>query len=143
MTGKTTYDSSNIFAKNLRGEIPCHRIFEDEHALAFMDIIPQTDGHTLVIPKVEATSLLDMPADAWGPYMLRVQKVARAVKKGMKAEGLLVQQFNGAVAGQTVFHLHFHLLPRWNGVPLRRHEGGMEKPEVLAANAQKIIAALQ
>lgn len=142
MPDKSTYQPDNIFAKILRGEIPCHRVLEDEVALAFMDVMPQADGHTLVIPKQNAMNLLDMPADAWGPYMERVQRVAHAVKSGMNAEGILIQQFNGSAAGQTVFHLHFHILPRWEGVALRRHTGEMEKPEVLASNAEKIRAAI-
>jgi histidine triad (HIT) family protein len=142
MPDKHTYRADNIFAKILRGEIPCNKVYEDEHALAFMDIMPQAEGHTLVIPKQNAMNLFDMPEDRWGPYMQCVQKVARAVKAGMNSEGLLIQQFNGSAAGQTVFHLHFHLIPRWEGVPLRRHTGEMEKPAVLAANAERIRAAL-
>ena len=142
MPDKSSYQPDNIFAKILRGEIPCHRVLEDEYALAFMDVMPQANGHTLVIPKQNAMNILDMPEGAWGPYMQRVQLVARAVKSGMDAEGILVQQFNGSAAGQTVFHLHFHVLPRWEGVALRRHTGQMEKPDVLAANAEKIRAAL-
>jgi histidine triad (HIT) family protein len=136
------YDSGNIFAKILRGEMPCRRIFEDDVALAFMDIMPRADGHALVIPKVAARGLLDMPPDALGPYMQRVQRVAGAVQRGMAAEGLTLQQFNEAAGGQVVFHLHFHILPRWEGVALRPHSGQMEKPEVLAANLAKIKAAL-
>ncbi len=142
MPDKSSYQPDNIFSKILRGEIPCHRVLEDEYALAFMDVMPQADGHTLVIPKQNAMNMLDMPANAWGPYMERVQRVAIAVKSGMNAEGILIQQFNGPAAGQTVFHLHFHVLPRWEGVPLRRHSGQMEKPDVLAANAERIRASL-
>ena len=138
----SAYDSTNIFARMLRGEIPAHKVFEDDVALAFMDIMPRADGHTLVIPKHPARGLLDMPADVLGPYMQRVQKVAAAVKTGMQAEGLTVQQFNESAGGQVVFHLHFHLLPRWEGVPLKPHTGQMEKPELLAAHAEKIKAAL-
>ena len=142
MPDKSSYQPDNIFSKILRGEIPCHRVLEDEYALAFMDVMPQADGHTLVIPKQNAMNMLDMPANAWGPYMERVQRVAIAVKSAMNAEGILIQQFNGPAAGQTVFHLHFHVLPRWEGVPLRRHSGQMEKPDVLAANAERIRASL-
>lgn len=142
MPDKSTYQTDNIFAKILREEIPCHRILETEFALAFMDIMPQADGHTLVIPKQNAINMFEMPADAWGPYMQTVQRVAGAVKQGMKADGLLVQQFNGTAAGQTVFHLHFHLIPRWEGMTLRRHTGNMEKPAILEANAELIRAAL-
>ena len=136
------YDSNNIFAKILRGELPCHRIFEDDVALAFMDIMPQAEGHSLVIPKTLARGFLDLPTSAVGPYMERVQKVAAAVRKGMQSDGLTIQQFNEQAGGQVVFHLHFHILPRWTGVPLGRHTGVMEKPEKLIANAAKIRAAV-
>ena len=142
MPDKTIYQPDNIFAKILRGEIPCHRILENEFALVFMDVMPQADGHTLVIPKLNVINLLEMPGEAWGTYMQTVQHAAKAVKEGMQADGLLVQQFNGAAAGQTVFHLHFHLIPRWEGVTLRRHSGDMEKPAVLEANAARIKSAL-
>ena len=142
MPNEDVYLPDNIFAKILRSEIPCHRVLENEFALAFMDIMPQADGHTLVIPKQNAVNFFDMPADQWGTYMQTVQQVGRAVKDGMKADGLLVQQFNGPAAGQTVFHLHFHLIPRWEGTPLRRHSGNTEMPAVLEANAERIRAAL-
>jgi histidine triad (HIT) family protein len=135
------YDPGNIFAKILRGEMPCHRIFEDDVALAFLDIMPRADGHALVIPKVAARGILDMPAEALGPYMQRVQRVAAGVLRGMGAEGLTLQQFNEAAGGQVVFHLHVHILPRWSGVALRP-PGKMADPEVLAAHLAKITAAL-
>ncbi|HEY8578950.1 MAG TPA: HIT family protein [Beijerinckiaceae bacterium] len=135
------YQPDNIFARILRNELPAHKVFEDDVALAFLDIMPQADGHTLVIPKLAARGLFDMPPDAWGPYMERVQLVAAAVKKGMEAEGLSLRQFEGAAGGQTVFHLHFHILPRWAGVPLRRHGDAIQKPEILKANAARIRAA--
>ena len=138
----TAYDTNNIFAKILRGEMPATRVYEDEVALAFMDIMPRADGHVLVIPKVPARGILDMPPEALGPYMERVQKVAAAVKAGMGADGLTLQQFNETSGGQVVFHIHFHVLPRWEGVALKPHTGQMEKPEVLAAHAAKIRAAL-
>ena len=138
----TAYDTNNIFAKILRGEMPATKVYEDEVALAFMDIMPRGDGHVLVIPKVPARGILDMPGEALGPYMERVQKVAAAVKAGMGADGLTLQQFNESAGGQVVFHIHFHVLPRWEGVPLKPHSGAMEKPEVLAAHAAKIRAAM-
>ena len=138
----SAYDSNNIFAKILRGEMPATKVYEDEVALAFMDIMPRADGHVLVIPKVPARGILDMPGEALGPYMQRVQKVAAAVKAGMGADGLTLQQFNETSGGQVVFHIHFHVLPRWEGVVLKPHTGQMEKPEVLAAHAAKIRAAL-
>jgi histidine triad (HIT) family protein len=136
------YEHSNIFAKILRGEMPSHKVFEDEVALAFMDIMPRADGHTLVIPKAPCRNLLDIRADDLSALMPRVQKVARGVKQAMQADGLTLQQFNEQAGGQIVFHLHFHILPRWGGVPLRPPASQMEKPEVLAAHAEKIRAAL-
>jgi histidine triad (HIT) family protein len=135
------YDPTNIFAKILRGDAPCVKVFEDEVALAFMDIMPRTEGHVLAIPKVvEARGLLDMPAAALGPFMQRVQIVAAAAVKGMDAEGLTLQQFNETAGGQIVFHLHFHVLPRWTGVALRP-PGTMGDRAAIAANAEKIRAA--
>ena len=141
MADTDPYQPENIFARILRGELPAHKVFEDEVALAFLDVMPQSHGHTLVIPKLSVRGMIDMPADAWGPYMVRVQKVAAAVRKGMEAEGLTVRQYEGAAGGQTVFHLHFHIIPRWVGEPLRRHGDSMEKEDVLKANAAKIRAA--
>ena len=138
----SSYDPNNIFAKILRGEIPSTKVYEDHVALAFMDVMPRGEGHVLVIPKIPARGILDMPPEALGPFMQRVQKVAAAAKAGMGADGLTLQQFNESAGGQVIFHLHFHVLPRWDGVPLKPHTGQMEKPEVLAANAQKIKAAL-
>lgn len=135
------YETDNIFAKILRGEIPAHRVFEDDVALAFLDIMPQTPGHTLVIPKLAVRGMVDMPPDAWGPYMTRVQLVAAAVRKGMEAEGLNLRQYEGSAGGQTVFHLHFHILPRWAGEQLRRHGDRMEKQDVLKEQAARIRAS--
>jgi histidine triad (HIT) family protein len=137
-----SYDPDNIFAKILRGDIPCTKVFEDDVALAFMDIMPRADGHTLVIPKTAARGLLDLPTPALGPFMERVQYVARAVHKGMAAEGLTIQQFNESAGGQVVFHLHVHILPRWQHVALRPHTGDMADHAILAAHAAKIKAAL-
>ena len=124
------YQPDNIFAKILRGEMPCYKVFEDDVALAFMDI-----------PKTPARGLLDMPADALGPYMQRVQTVAAAAKAAMKADGLTIQQFNETAGGQVVFHLHFHILPRWDGVALKP-PGTMGDKAALEANAARIRAAL-
>ena len=135
------YDPQNIFAKILRGEMPCHKVFEDDVALAFMDIFPRADGHALVIPKTPARGLLDMPPDALGPYMARVQKVAAAAKSGMNADGLTIQQFNESAGGQVVFHLHFHILPRREGVALRPHGDG-DKASI-EAHAEKIRRAIE
>ncbi len=137
-----SYDTSNIFAKILRGEIPCHKVYEDEHTLAFMDVMPQADGHALVIPKMPSRNLLDADPRALGAMMATVQKVAAAAKQAFGAEGVLIQQFNEAAAGQTVFHLHVHVMPRKTGVPLRPHTGAMADHAVLAEHAAKIRAAL-
>lgn len=109
------YDRNNVFAKILRGEIPSIKVYEDEHAFAFMDINPAARGHTLVIPKAEAENLLDLPAAVAGPFLLATQKVAAAVKAALNAPGIMIAQLNGAAAGQTVPHVHFHIIPRWGG----------------------------
>ena len=137
-----SYDTDNIFAKILRGEIPCHKVYEDEHTLAFMDVMPQADGHTLVIPKMPSRNLLDADPKALGALLASVQKVANAAKQAFGAEGVLVQQFNEPAAGQTVYHLHFHVLPRHEGTPLRPHTGKMADHAMLAEHAAKIRAAL-
>jgi histidine triad (HIT) family protein len=137
-----SYDINNVFAKILRGEIPCHKVYEDAHTLAFMDVMPQADGHTLVIPKQPSRNLLDADSAALGPLMASVQKVAQAVQKAFGAEGILIQQFNEPAAGQTVFHLHVHILPRTAGVPLRPHSGKMADNQLLARHAEMIRAAL-
>lgn len=138
----STYDPQNIFAKILRGEIPCTKVYEDEHTIAFMDIMPQADGHTLIVPKNPSVNLLDADAATFGPLFKTVQKIARAVKKGMDADGVVITQFNEAAAGQTVFHLHVHVIPRWEGVALRKHSGAMADSALLQAHAEKIKAAL-
>jgi histidine triad (HIT) family protein len=115
------YDKNNIFAKILRGEVPAIKVYEDEHAFAFMDIMPSAKGHTLVIPKAEAEDLFELPANVAGPFLLATQEVARAVKAATGAPGILLMQFNGAAAGQSVFHIHFHILPRWPGVSVDLH----------------------
>ncbi|GAA2872833.1 histidine triad (HIT) family protein [Aminobacter niigataensis] len=136
------YDPNNIFAKILRGEIPSHRVYEDDDVIAFMDVMPQGTGHTLVVPKSPSRNLLDADPATLGKLMAAVQKVARAVMSAFAADGVIVTQFNEEVAGQTVFHLHVHIVPRFEGVALKPHSGVMEKPEVLAANAEKVRAAL-
>ena len=136
------YDPDNIFAKILRGEIPCQRVYEDADTLAFMDVMPQGEGHTLVIPKAPARGLLDADPASLAALTASVQRVARAVKAAFRADGLTVFQFNEPAGGQTVFHLHVHVIPRWDGVPLKRHEGGMADNAVLAEQAGRIRAAL-
>jgi histidine triad (HIT) family protein len=136
------YDPDNIFAKILRGAIPCHRVFEDEVALAFMDIMPRVDGHCLVIPKAPARTMLDMTPEAFGALASRVRRVAAAAVAATGADGLTLQQFNEAAGGQEVFHVHVHVLPRHAGVPIRPPGGPMADGTVLAAQAEKIKAAL-
>ncbi len=138
-----TYDTNNIFARILRGELPCHKVYEDEATLAFMDVMPQAEGHTLVIPKAPGTGILDVPTEALQATIATTQKVARAVKTALDAPGVMIVQLNGAPAGQTVFHLHFHIIPRSEGLQLKFHARDMEKPEVLAAMAARIRAALE
>jgi histidine triad (HIT) family protein len=136
------YDHDNIFAKILRGELPAHKVYEDDRTLAFMDIMPRTDGHVLVIPKRPVRNLVDCPPEDLGYVMGVVQNIARAAVTAMDADGFTIQQFNEEAGGQVVFHLHFHILPRKAGVPLRPHSGEMEQPEVLKANAERIREAL-
>ncbi|WP_160004323.1 HIT family protein [Rhizobium sp. 18055] len=136
------YDGNNIFAKILRGEIPSHKVYEDEHTLAFMDVMPQAPGHVLVVPKAASRNLLDADPAALMQAIPVVQKIANAVKDAFDADGVFVCQFNEPAAGQTVFHLHFHIIPRHDGAALKPHSGQMEDGAVLAANAEKIKAEL-
>jgi histidine triad (HIT) family protein len=139
-----TYDDGNIFAKILRGEAPAARVFEDDHVLAFMDVFPQGRGHTLVIPKHSvARNLMDEEPTILANVILGVQRVTRAVRAALNPDGIVVTQFNGTTAGQTVFHLHFHIIPRWEGVALGRHgEGGMADPAELKVLAEQIAAKI-
>ena len=136
------YDTNNIFAKILRGELPAHKVCEDAETLAFMDIMPRCEGHTLVIPKTPARNVLDASPAQLASCMRTVQKVAVAAMKAFSANGITVQQFNEPAGGQVVFHLHFHILPRLEGVSLGPPASKMERPEVLAANAERIKKAL-
>ncbi len=117
----TPYDTQNIFAKILRGEIPCHRVFEDESTLAFMDIMPRSPGHCLAIPKWPARNLLDCDPEMLSSLIVNVQRIAKAAKQALGADGVTLQQFSESAGGQEVFHLHFHILPRWEGVMMQRH----------------------
>ncbi len=137
-----TYDPDNIFARILRGEAPCTKVYEDDVSLAFLDVMPRADGHTLVIPKFAARNLFDIPPEALARLMPSVQKVAIAVRAGMKAEGVAIQQFNEEAGGQQVFHLHFHILPRWSGVAVRPPGGPFQSADRLRPWADNIIAAL-
>ncbi|MBS1200788.1 MAG: putative HIT-like protein [Proteobacteria bacterium] len=136
------YDPTNIFARILRGEIPCHKVYEDDQTLAFMDVMPQSEGHTLVVPKTPAENVFDLPPEALAATIRTVQKVAQAVKKAFDPPGVMIAQLNGAAAGQSVFHLHFHVVPRHSGRELSLHAGRMADPQQLAAQAERIRAQL-
>lgn len=138
----SAYDPNNVFAKILRGELPSSKVFEDDHVLVIMDVMPQGPGHTLVIPKAQSRNILDIGTDDLTHAILAVQRVARAVKQAFAAPGVFVMQFNEPAAGQTVFHTHFHVVPRFEGVALTPHSGGMADPKLLAEHAAKIKAAL-
>jgi histidine triad (HIT) family protein len=136
------YDTGNVFARILRGEIPAHKVHEDVHTLAFMDVMPQADGHTLVIPKAAAENILEVPPEALAATILTTQRVARAVQRAFDAPGILIAQLNGSAAGQSVFHLHFHVVPRHAGLDLRFHARDMADPKILAEHADRVRAAL-
>jgi histidine triad (HIT) family protein len=137
-----SYDPENIFAKILRGEIPSHKVYEDEDTLAFMDVMPQVDGHVLVIPKAPSRGLLDADPTVLARTMAVVQKVAAAASKALAADGFQIRQYNEPAGGQTVFHLHFHILPMHEGQGLRPHSGKMADHAVLARHAEMIRQAL-
>jgi histidine triad (HIT) family protein len=137
------YDSNNIFAKIIRGEIPAFKVYEDAATLAFMDVMPQSAGHTLVIPKLaQAENFLDIDPAALATLIQTTQKIAKAVDKALQPDGLRIIQFNRPAAGQTVFHIHFHIVPCYEGVELKGHSRDMAPKDVLAAQAEKIKAAL-
>ncbi len=137
------YDPNNIFAKILRGELPCYKVYEDDKALAFLDIMPRAPGHTLVLPKAPARNLLDATPDDLAAVSRAVQKVAKAAMAVFGADGITVQQFNENAGGQVVFHLHVHVIPRKAGVPMKPPATEKEKPEVLSDHALKLAAALK
>jgi len=136
------YDQNNIFAKILRGEIPCVKVYEDDKTLAFMDVMPQAEGHTLVVPKEAAENILDLSSEGLQAMMATTQKVAKAVKKGLDPDGIVLTQFNGSAAGQTVFHVHFHVIPRRGSAPLAPHARRMVDAAALESVAVKIRSAL-
>src|SRR5580700_4786410 len=138
-----SYDPNNIFAKILRGELPAHKVYEDDKAFAFLDIMPRAPGHTLVIPKAPARNILDIEADALTDLIKTTQTIARAAVKAFAADGLTIQQFNEPAGGQVVFHLHFHVIPRRAGVALKPPASVKEDPAVLADQALKLAAALK
>ncbi|HZS63236.1 MAG TPA: HIT family protein [Xanthobacteraceae bacterium] len=139
----SSYDPNNIFAKILRGELPSYKVYEDDKAIAFLDIMPRAPGHTLVLPKAPARNLLDVDPDDLAHVMRVAQKVARASLGAFNAQGVTVQQFNEGAGGQVVFHLHVHVIPRQEGVAMKPPASFKEKPEILAANAAKLAAALK
>jgi len=137
------YDSNNIFAKILRGELPAHKVFEDDKVLAFLDIMPRAPGHTLVIPKAPARTIIDITPDDLAYVIKAAQSIARAAMTVFAADGLTVQQFNEPAGGQVVFHLHVHVIPRKNGVALKPPASAMEDPAVLSEQASMLAAALK
>jgi histidine triad (HIT) family protein len=136
------YDSNNIFAKILRGEIPSVKVFEDGKTLAFMDVMPQAEGHVLVVPKEQAENIFDLSPEGAAAMMATTQKIAKAVKKGLGVPGVMLAQLNGAPAGQSVFHVHFHIIPRRGGVDMKLHARDMVDPKTLEPIAEKIRSAL-
>lgn len=136
------YDTNNVFAKILRGELPAQKVYEDAETLAFMDLMPRCEGHTLVVPKAPVRNLLDASTEQLAACMKTVQKVAAAAVKAFGADGVTLLQANEAAGGQVVFHMHFHVMPRWEGRSLGPAGSKMEKPEVLAASAEKIRKTL-
>ena len=138
-----SYDPNNIFAKILRGEFPCHKVYEDEKAIAFLDIMPRAPGHTLVLPKAPARNLLDVSPDDLAHVMKVAQKVAKAAMTVFHADGITIQQFNESAGGQVVFHLHVHVVPRKAGSPMKPPASVKEEPGVLSDQALLLAAALR
>jgi histidine triad (HIT) family protein len=136
------YDPTNIFAKILRGEVPAHKVWEDDRTLAILDAMPQSDGHTLVLPKFPAENLFDLDPEMAAAVMQTGQRLALAVRRAFQPDGVTLMQFNGAEAGQTVFHFHLHVVPRYAGQPLRSHGRGFADPAVLSGHATRLRAAL-
>jgi histidine triad (HIT) family protein len=137
-----TYDPENVFAKIIRGEAPAHRVYEDDWTVAFMDLMPQADGHTLIIPKQPARDLFDVETEDLARTIHTTQKIAAAVKTAFAADGVMIAQLNGAAAGQTVFHLHFHVLPRYAGADFTVHARDVAPAELLASHAERVRTAL-
>ena len=139
----TAYDPNNIFAKILRGEFPCYKVYEDDHVLAFLDIMPRSPGHTLVIPKAPARNILDVSPEDFAHVARGAHKIAAAAMKAFKADGITVQQFSEAAGGQVVFHLHMHVMPRHNGVALLPAASRKEDPKLLEEHARVLSEALK
>jgi histidine triad (HIT) family protein len=139
----TAYDNNNVFAKILRGEFPCHKVYEDDHVLAFLDIMPRAPGHTLVIPKAPARNILDIKIEDYLHVARATHKIAAAAKRAFHADGITIQQFNETSGGQVVFHLHVHVMPRHEGIALLPPASRKEDIKVLEDNASKLESALQ
>jgi histidine triad (HIT) family protein len=139
----TAYDPQNIFAKILRGELPTYKVFEDDHTLAFLDIMPRSAGHTLVIPKTLARNIFDVPVEDFQHVARTTHRVANAALKAFDADGVTLQQLNGKAGGQAVFHLHMHVMPRWDGVSLKPAMSYKETPETLQDHQARLVAALK
>ena len=137
----TAYDPQNVFARILRGELPCHKVYEDEKTLVIMDIMPRADGHVLVLPKAPSRNILDVSPDDLAAVMETVRKTAAAVRRAFDADGVTIQQFNESAGGQVVFHLHVHVIPRREGVPLRPHTGEMAPADTLKSLATRIASS--
>jgi len=137
------YDSNNIFAKILRGELPCYKVYEDDKALAFLDIMPRAPGHTLVLPKAAARNILDVPPDDLAHVIKVAQRIAKVSVEVFHADGVTIQQFNEGAGGQVVFHLHIHVIPRKDGVAMKPPATVKEAPDVLADQAKQLAAALK
>lgn len=135
-----SYDDQNIFAKILRGEVPCYKVYEDDHTLVFLDVFPRTDGHCLVIPKTPARNILDINTEALHKVADTVQRVAQASKAALNADGVTIEQNSEAAGGQSVFHLHFHIMPRFDGIALKPPMGDMADGDILAPIAERIAA---
>jgi histidine triad (HIT) family protein len=142
-TTMASYDPNNVFAKILRGELPCHKVYEDDRAFAFLDIMPRAPGHTLVIPKAPARNILDVDPDDLAHLAIVSQKVAKAGMKVFKADGVTMQQFSEPAGGQVVFHLHVHIIPRQDGVALKPPASFKEEPAVLSDQALRLATALR
>jgi histidine triad (HIT) family protein len=136
------YDPDNIFAKILRGEIPCVKVYEDDRTLAFMDVMPEAEGHVLVVPKEGAENILDLSSKGLAAMMATTQKLAKAVDKALQPDGILLKQYNRAAAGQSIFHVHFHIVPRWEDVPVAPHGKVMVDAAALEPIAAKIRSEL-
>ena len=137
-----SYDDENVFAKILRGEMPCHKVYENESIIVFMDIMPMSDGHVLVVPKSPAEDIFDLSEEYLKEVIKTTKVISHAMKKALSPSGLIVKQFNGPDAGQTVFHYHMHIIPVYNGAPNKNHGYEMEKPEKLESIAKRIAAEI-